>query len=261
MLVSSISSSTTVSVVQSTMSNIRSILVTGANQGLGMHTVHQLAMTPDVIVFMGSRKLAAAEEALAKFASDIHPSSIVVPVQLDITDDASVKNVHAFISKYLQEKNLAGLDVLVNNAAIGGKTFEETCATNVFGTAKITEAIRPILNNGGTILNISSGLGSMTLHATRPPVLPVHTFLPVHMYYSSSKAALNSLTVQWAQQEELKESGIRVLSICPGFNATNLNNYAGTRSPADGCKVMVREALAKEGKTSAFVKEGGEWPW
>ena len=62
----------------------------------------------------GSRKLAAAHEALAKFASDIHPSSEVVPVQLDITDDASIKNAHASITKKLEERNLAGLDVLIN---------------------------------------------------------------------------------------------------------------------------------------------------
>ncbi|KAJ7486144.1 short-chain dehydrogenase/reductase SDR [Mycena galericulata] len=229
------------------MSSIRSILVTGSNQGecLGMHTVHQLAMKPDVLVFMGSRKLAAAEEALAKFASEIHPSSIVVPVQLDITDDASVKNAHAFIA----------------NAATGVNTFEEVYAVNVFGTARITAAIRPILKNGGTILNVSSVLGSSTLHAMRPPVLPVDTFLPIHVYYNSSKAAINSLTVQWAQQEELKRSGIRVVSVCPGHNATNLNNYAGTMSPADGCKVIVKEVLATEGKSSVFIHKDGQYPW
>jgi NAD(P)-dependent dehydrogenase (short-subunit alcohol dehydrogenase family) len=64
----------------------------------------------------GSRKVAAAEEARAKFASDIHPSSTIVPVQLDISDDTSVKNAHAFIAKYLQEKNIPGLDVLVNKS-------------------------------------------------------------------------------------------------------------------------------------------------
>ncbi|KAJ7432795.1 hypothetical protein B0H11DRAFT_1940127 [Mycena galericulata] len=214
----------------------------------------------------GSRKLAAAEEALAKFASKIHPSSTVVPVQFDITDDASVKNAHAFIAKYLQEKDLAGLDVLVNkqihfSAATGVNTFEEVYAVNVFGTARITAAIRPILKNGGTILNISSVLGTSTLHAMRPPVLPVDTFLPIHVYYNSSKAAINSLTVQWAQQEEQKGSGIRVVSVCPGHNATNLNNCAWTMSPADGCKVIVKEALATQGKSCVFIHKDGQYPW
>jgi NADP-dependent 3-hydroxy acid dehydrogenase YdfG len=62
----------------------------------------------------GSRKISAAEDALAEFKSDIHASSTVVPVQLDITDAASVKNAHTFIQGYLKSQNLPGLDVLVN---------------------------------------------------------------------------------------------------------------------------------------------------
>jgi hypothetical protein len=64
--------------------------------------------------FQGSRKLEAALEARAGFASGIHASSSVVPVQLDITDAASIKNAHAFIADYLKANNLPGLDVLVN---------------------------------------------------------------------------------------------------------------------------------------------------
>ncbi|KAJ6501884.1 hypothetical protein C8R45DRAFT_603880 [Mycena sanguinolenta] len=233
---------------------LRSILVTGSNQGLGMHTVHQLAATPDVLVFMGSRKLAAAEAALAKFAQDIHPSSSVVPVQLDITDDASIKNACAFVSQRLQEKSLASLDVLVNNAAIVGSTFQETYAVNVFGTVAFTEAIRPLLKDGGAILNISSGLGSLYAHTQRPPP-------PIFLSYSSSKSALNSLTLQWAIQEEQKGSGIRVVSIDPGYNATNLNNYRGTMDPRDGCKVIVSAALEKEGKSGVFFNKDGELQW
>ncbi|KAJ7195525.1 short-chain dehydrogenase/reductase SDR [Mycena pura] len=220
-----------------------------------MHTVHQLASTPNVLVFMGLRKLAAAHEALAKFASDIHPSSEVVPVQLDITDDASVKNAHASIAKKLEERNLAGLDVLINNAAIGlpSFSFKDTYVVNVIGTAAITEALRPLINNGGAILNISSGLGSLAWHTQRPPP-------PLYPAYSSSKSALNSLTLQWAIQEEQNGSGIRVVSIDPGSNATNLN-YAGAMDPADGCKVIVRAALEKDGKSGIYFNKDGEVKW
>ncbi|KAF8139194.1 hypothetical protein K438DRAFT_1880422 [Mycena galopus ATCC 62051] len=235
-------------------STIRSILVTGANQGLGYHGVHQLGATKDVLVFMGSRKLAAAEEARAKFASDIHPSSSVVPVQLDITDAASIKNAHTFIADYLKGKNLPGLDVLVNNAGILGAAFEATYAVNVFGTAAVTEAIRPLLNNGGAILNISSDLGSLHGYTQRPAP-------PVYLAYSSSKSALNSLTVQWALEEEEKKSGIRVVSICPGFNATNLTKHTGTMNPADGAKIIAESALAKEGKSGVFFNKAGEVKW
>ncbi|KAJ6508414.1 short-chain dehydrogenase/reductase SDR [Mycena sanguinolenta] len=235
---------------------VRSFLVTGANQGLGMHTVHQLASTPDVLVFMGSRKLAAAEEAISKIASDIHPSSAVVPVQLDITDKASVKNAHNIISGHLKEKSLAGLDVLVNNAAIMVPSFEPSYAVNVVGTVAITEAIRPLLNDGGAILNISTKVASMWLWSQTK-----WRERPIYPAYSSSKCALNSLTLQWAIQEEQKGSRIRVVSICPGYNATNMNNYAGTMDPADGCKVIVQTALDKDGKSGVFLDRNGEVQW
>ncbi|KAJ6533630.1 hypothetical protein B0H19DRAFT_444488 [Mycena capillaripes] len=232
---------------------VRTILVTGSNQGLGMHTVHQLGSTPDVVVFMGSRKIPAAEEALSKFAGDIHSSSTVVPVQLDITDPASIKAAHDFVSDFLGKKGITSLDVLVNNAAIFVPSFESTYATNVLGTVAVTEAFRLLLSKGGTILNISSGIGSMSLYAKGS-----FRLLPA---YASAKAALNMLTVQWALQEKEKGSEIRVVSICPGYNATNLNNYAGTTSPAEGCKVIVKTALEKGGRTGVFIHKDGDYPW
>ncbi|KAJ7137005.1 hypothetical protein C8R44DRAFT_976371 [Mycena epipterygia] len=237
---------------------VRSILVTGSNQGLGMHTVHQLASTPDVLVFMGSRKLAAAEEALAKFAAEVHPSSTVVPVQLDITDDTSITAAYTFISDTLKTKDIPGLDVLINNAATGAGSFKEIYLTNVVGTAAVTAAIRPLLANGGAIINISSTLASLTWYTTTPRTAP---FYAKYIPYSTSKSALNALTVNWALEEEQAGSGIRVVSICPGFNATNLTGYYGSNSPAAGCKVIVSAALEKDGKSCVWFNKEGPLPW
>ncbi|KAJ7451613.1 hypothetical protein FB451DRAFT_1409700 [Mycena latifolia] len=255
------------------MSTVRAILVTGSNQGefvsectpftsLGPRPTSSCSWVSRTTYMIpttgtndhsGSRNLAAAEEALAKFAADIHASSTVVPVQLDLTDATSIKNAHAFVADYLKGKSLPGLDVLVNNAGrIGG--FEEVYAVNIFGTVAVTDAFRPLLNNGGAILNISSGLGSLAWHTERPPP-------PIYPAYNSSKSALNSLTLQWAIQEEQKGSGIRVVSICPGFNATNLNHYTGTMSPAEGCKVIVNAALEKEGRSGVFFDKDGDKKW
>ncbi|KAJ7872458.1 oxidoreductase [Mycena olivaceomarginata] len=223
---------------------VRAILVTGANQGLGMHTVHQLAATPGVLVFMGSRKIAAAEEAAEKFAADVHTSSTVVPVQLDITDEASIKAAHASVAEVLKQNELSGLDVLVN----------KRCSKRSYSaTVTVTDAFRPLLSNGAAILNISSGLGSMGLYA--------HPGIPILPAYASSKAALNMLTVLWAKQEEEKQSGIRVLSICPGSNATQMNNYSAGGSPAEGCKIIVKAALETEGRTGVFIHKDGDYPW
>ncbi|KAJ6585229.1 hypothetical protein B0H19DRAFT_1227716 [Mycena capillaripes] len=223
---------------------------------LGMHTAHQIAMTPNVVVFMGSRKLLAAEEALTTFSSSIHSSSAVVPVQLDITDETSIKNAHAFIVEDLKARNISGLDVLINNAASSSSSFKDTYEVNVFGTVAVTEAMRPLMNNGGAILNISSRGGSISILLKDPRLS-----MPSWHAYSSSKSALNNLTVHWALREKKNESGIRVVSICPGYNATKLNNYTGTMSPAEGCKIIVQTALEKEGRTGVFFSKDGDAPW
>ncbi|KAJ7142531.1 hypothetical protein C8R44DRAFT_760787 [Mycena epipterygia] len=224
---------------------VRSILVT-ANQGLGMNTVHQLASTPEVLVFMGSRKIAAAEEVLATFAADIHSTSTVVPMQLDITDDASIAAAHVFITDTLKAKEIPALDVLVNNAAVTTPEFKELYAVNVIGTAAVITAIRPLLTSGSTILNVSSGFG-FAFHLISPR--------------GRSKAALNALTVQWGLQEKQTGSGIPVVSVCPGFNATRMNGYTGTMSPAEGCKIIVKTALEKDGRTAVFIDKNGNRPW
>ncbi|KAF7314534.1 Short-chain dehydrogenase/reductase family protein [Mycena kentingensis (nom. inval.)] len=233
----------------------RTIFVSGANQGLGFHTVHQLSVTPNTLVFLGSRNFAAAADAISKFSAEIHASSKVVPIQLDVTDDASIEAAKAAVSQTLQENNLIGLDVLINNAAVSVGGFQNIYAVNVVGAAALTTALRPLMNPNGSILNITSKLGSHSWHAERPPP-------PLYPAYSSSKSALNALTQIWAIEEEQKNSGIRVASICPGLNATNLNKSdARGGHPSEGCKVIVKAALEKGGASGVcFNKEGPiEW--
>nr|GAT52259.1 short-chain dehydrogenase/reductase family protein [Mycena chlorophos] len=224
---------------------------------IGYHTVHQIASTPNVLVFMGSRKLAAAEESIARLTPDIHATSSVVPVQLDITDAESIKNAIGRVQEVLKEHSLAGIDVLINNAAVSNPSFESCFTTNVIGTANWTGAIQSsaLLNANGTLINVSSTLGSLHWHTERPPP-------PVFPSYSATKAALNQLTLIWQIEEEQKKSGVRVLSICPGLNETNLNEATkGARSPAIGCKIIVDAALAKEGRAGVFYNEHGDVKW
>ncbi|KAF7299637.1 Short-chain dehydrogenase/reductase family protein [Mycena chlorophos] len=205
----------------------------------------------------GSRKLVAAEESIARLTPDIHATSFVVPVQLDITDAESIKNAIGRVQEVLKEHNLAGIDVLINNAAVSNLSFESCFTTNVIGTANWTAAIQSnaLLNANGTLINVSSTLGSLHWHTERPPP-------PVFPSYSATKAALNQLTLIWQIEEEQKKSGVRVLSICPGLNETNLNEATkGARSPAIGCKVIVDAALAKEGRAGVFFNEHGDVKW
>lgn len=66
--------------------------------------------------------------------------------------------------------------------------------------------------------------------------------------YGSSKAALNAVMVHKAGQ--LREEGVRVVAICPGYNGTNLNHGQGTGDPREGCRIIVDAALQEEGETA-----------
>ncbi|KAJ7758127.1 hypothetical protein DFH07DRAFT_772597 [Mycena maculata] len=187
----------------------------------------------------GPRKIAAAEEALAGFASSVHASSAVVPVQLDITDETSIRNAYAFISSYLTERNILGLDrrgffpIVQRN--VRGQCLRHNCRDRSYA---------PLIKNGGAILNISSG-GSMANIVKYSQIIT--NAGGYNAAYSSSKSALNNLTINRAIEEEEKGSGIRVVSICPGWNKMKKNNYRGMVYPEEGCKVMVQAILEKEG--------------
>ncbi|KAF7314531.1 Short-chain dehydrogenase/reductase family protein [Mycena kentingensis (nom. inval.)] len=238
----------------------RTVVVTGANQGLGMHTVHQIAQRPNIVVFMGSRSLSAANAALATFKETIDASSEVVPVQLDVTDASSIAAASEFVASYLAEHTIPGLDVLINNAAIGSLTatsLPAVFAVNLFGAEATTTALRPLMTPGSTsiIINVSSRMGSMN-------ILSALTVIPMAPAYSASKAALNNLTVAWSRLEGDKGAeGVRVVAVDPGYNATRINGFTGATPPEEGCKIIVKTALELEGRTGVFFNKDGDMPW
>ena len=59
----------------------------------------------------------------------------------------------------------------------------------------------------------------------------------------------------------MKNPEIHVVSLDPGYNATNLNNYTGTMEPAEGSKFMVSHVLERLGKSPGFYGKEGEVPW
>ncbi|KAJ6530995.1 hypothetical protein DFH09DRAFT_1409702 [Mycena vulgaris] len=203
-----------------TMSTVRTILVTGSNQGLGMETVHQLAAKPNVLIFMGSRKLAAAEEALAKFTVDVDVSSSVVPVQLDITDGASIKNAHAFIAEYLKGKGLPGLDVLINKGH------------------------PPAAEQGW-----------------RDPQRLVRAWIRLVAHPEADADVLSGVQLEQVGAE-LAYGALGKSGVAEGVrNPRGVDMPGGTMSPAEGCQVVVSEALKKEGRTAVFFNKDGDLAW
>jgi NAD(P)-dependent dehydrogenase (short-subunit alcohol dehydrogenase family) len=130
--------------------------------------------------------------------------------------------------------------------------------TNVFGVIAVTQAMLPLLREApaARIVNVSSTAGSMTLNAD--PDHPSRALFGPS--YSGSKAALNAITLAFAI--ELESTSIKVNAACPGFTGTDLNNFAGTRSVAEGAREPVRLALlGKDGPTGTFSNEAGPLPW
>jgi NAD(P)-dependent dehydrogenase (short-subunit alcohol dehydrogenase family) len=161
------------------------------------------------------------------------------------------------------------LDVLVNNAGIidaadGSPGAADLQAvrrvfdTNFFGTLAVTQAMLPLVRTSaaGRIVNLSSGLGSLTLNAD-----PNWEFAPFKLVgYNGSKAALNMMTVQLAY--ELRDTPVKVNAVDPGYTATDMNSRQGTQSVEEGAREAVRLALLPaNGPTGGFFEHAGPRPW
>jgi NAD(P)-dependent dehydrogenase (short-subunit alcohol dehydrogenase family) len=223
-------------------------LVTGANKGIGREIVAQLAARGMTVLLAGRNP-----ELVEPAAADLG----VRPVILDVTDDASV----AAAAK-LVETDYGRLDVLVNNAGItGGRgndlaSVQQAYDVNVFGVIRVTNAFAPLLRRSASprIVNVSSTVGSLAFMGSPDNQLP---FL---LGYPTSKTALNAVTVQYAR--ELGKEGIKVNAVCPGFCATDLNNFRGHRTPAQGAEIAVTMAtIADDGPTGGFFDENGPVAW
>lgn len=130
--------------------------------------------------------------------------------------------------------------------------------TNVFGVVAVTQAMLPLLREApaGRIINVSSTVGSLTLNAD-PHFPPRAIFGPS---YGASKTALNAVTLVFAI--ELESPPIKINAACPGYTATSLNNFEGTRTVEQAAREPVRLALlGADGPTGTFSNEDGPLPW
>lgn len=239
----------------------RIAVVTGANKGIGREIARQLAER-GFLVYLGARseeKGRAAESALRADGLEVRF------LHLDVTDGTSV----ALAAKRLADE--AGqVHALVNNAGIGGPVQlpSETPAdevrrvyeTNVLGVIRVTNALLPLLRRAGSarIVNVSSVVGSLAAAAANHDPSGVHPpgEFPVMLAYSTSKAALNAVTLTYAN--ELRGSGILVNAASPGFVATDINGHNGVLRPEQGARVPVLLAtLDEDGPTAVFLGENG----
>jgi len=238
------------------MAEPRLALVTGANRGIGLEIVRQLARR-GLNVVLASRDLAKGEAAAARLALE----GVEVPViAIDVTDGESVRaGVADVLSRF------GRIDVLVNNAAIlkegfnpeDASVFEApidlvmlTFATNTVGPLRMIEAIVPGMRERGygRVVNLSSGAGQLSDMGAGYPA------------YRMSKAALNSLTRLTAA--ELGPGDIKINAMCPGWVRTDMGGPNATRTVEKGAETAVWLAtLPADGPTGGFFRDRKPIPW
>ena len=217
----------------------KTILVTGANRGIGYSIVQALATRfPSCNLLLAAREKGNAAQAAAQLRKEVGITANIEPIVLDITNDASIAAARHTIESCFNGR----LDVLINNAAIAPlpnpadlaknrASFAAAFDTNVTSVYHVTRAFLRLLKAtpNPVVVNISSARGSMTRSSTMalPPTEVVA--------YSVSKAALNSLTLELMKQEP----GVKFYAANPGHCKTAFNGYRGQRDPLEGANVVV----------------------
>jgi NAD(P)-dependent dehydrogenase (short-subunit alcohol dehydrogenase family) len=209
----------------------RIALVTGSTRGIGAEVARQLAARGDEVIVAGHD-------------------------DVNIADEESVDAMGRRV-----EREYGRLDVLVNNAAIlldEGKSildvtareFEDTWRVNVLGAFLMTKRFAPLLRKSGhgRVVNVSSGAGQLSSMSGYAPS------------YSTSKAALNAITIQFANA--MRRDGVLVNCADPGWVRTDMGGSAAPRSVEEGADTIVWLAtLPDDGPSGGFFHDRKKIAW
>lgn len=240
-------------------------LITGASKGLGFETAYQLGVKGYTVIVTARTQQKGNESAEILKSKGIN----AVGMQLDVVNDNDVDNLSKSINEHFGK-----LDVLVNNAGVqldfpgfmpGNSTeavsmdiLKKTFEINYFAPIALTQKLLPLLkkSTAGRIVNVSSIMGSLALHAdSNSPIYGIKL-----LAYNSSKTALNQFTLHLA--EAIKDSPIKVNSAHPGWVKTDLGGEYAPMSIEDGVKTIVDlSTLDENGPTGAFIHLGESLPW
>lgn len=240
-------------------------LITGASKGLGFETAYQLGVKGYTVIVTARTQQKSNESVEILKSKGIN----AVGMQLDVVNNNDIDN----LSKSINE-HFGILDILVNNAGVqldfpgfmpGNSTetvsmdiLKQTFEINYFAPIALTQKLLPLLkkSNAGRIVNVSSIMGSLTLHADlNSPIYGIKL-----LAYNSSKTALNQFTLHLA--EALKDSPIKANSAHPGWVKTDLGGEYAPMSIEDGVKTIVDlSTLDENGPTGAFIHLGESLPW
>ncbi|MFS0725313.1 SDR family oxidoreductase [Paenibacillus sp. 1P07SE] len=229
------------------------ILITGANRGLGCELTAE-ALERGHRVIAGVRFPEAGHDRLTALAA-AYPGQLEV-LQLDVTDEAG-------IARLAEQLGKAGrtLGAIVNNAAVllarntqiealDIEDLERTMDINLYGPMRIVKHFLPLLTEPDAVIaNISSEAGSIS------------NAYPGDYPYGISKTALNMFTQQL--QSYVREKGIAVLSIHPGWMKTDMGGEAAPGDPrrsAGGILDLIERRVVPEGRFRFVDHTGKDMP-
>lgn len=245
---------------------MNSVLITGANRSIGLETAKQLSKK-GLFVYLGTRDLQKGEAVVKELSQNGYKN--IKAIQIDVTNPDTI-----LAAKNSIEKEKGKLDILINNAGISGEfpqsaldapitDIQTVFDINFFGVINVTQAFIELLKKSESprITNITSGLGSLTLHSD--PNWKYYNFKATS--YVTSKAALNAYTIILAH--ELKELAFKVNVIDPGYTATDFNHHSGPGTVDSAASFIIKHTLTDDnGPTGKFFSndiedETGVSPW
>jgi len=228
------------------------ILITGANRGLGLEFARQYAAGGwQVYAACRSPENAGDLQQLAKKAGDR-----LRVLQIDVMDTASVRSAAAALKGQ-------PIDLLLNNAGVGGPSgqrlgsldyaaWARVLDVNTLGPMRVAEAFLENVaqSQGKRIVTITSGMGSIADNTSGG-----------RYAYRSSKAAVN--IVMKSLSIDLADRGITCIVLNPGWVRTDMGGAGGEFSPEESIRALrsVIAALKPEDTGKFFNYNGNIYPW
>ena len=225
----------------------KNIFITGGNRGIGKGLVKLLGKDNNIVfsvrdIKKGENTLKELKEVKAKY------------VLLDVNDVESIQNAKEKI-----EMNMDQIDLLFNNAGILIPEYEvpafetsedsilKTFETNTLGPLRVIKSLLNLIPKGGRIVNISSGMGQLD------------DMEGGSLAYRLSKTSLNALTK--ILSIELKDRGIKINAICPGWVQTDMGGRNATLTVRESVEKIADFALNKKFPNGKFLRHGEVLPW
>lgn len=216
----------------------KTVLITGAGSGIGLATAKKFLSEGYTVI--GTSREGEIPELKTENFHDL---------RIDLANPESIKEAAKEV-----ESKFNNIDILINNAGIliedepfSIEVLRKTLEVNLFGLIDFSEQIIPLINNGGRVLNTSSGMSSL-----------VEQQGSNYGEYQISKTALNKYTQVLAVR--LKSSNIQSASFSPGWVRTNMGGEEADRSPEEVAQEYFDLAMS-DFESGQFYYQGRKRNW